>query len=70
LGSYGIDQMGLQLREKSAPWSGIEFISVRRGYFQIHAKDGTVSGLPVASIPNLDVLLLLLDHITDLRLEE
>jgi hypothetical protein len=69
-GPIRIDQRGIQLREKSAQWGGIEFISVRRGTFQIHAKDGTVSGLPVASIPNLDVLLLLLDHIIDLRLEE
>jgi hypothetical protein len=51
-------------------WDQVESVTVSRGYFEIHGKDGTRSGLDVAAIPNLDVLLLLLDHVTELQLEE
>jgi hypothetical protein len=69
-GEVRIDQDSILLRGAAVQWAAVEFVSVRRGYFQIHARDGTVRGLPVAAIPNLDVLLLLLDHISDVRLEE
>ena len=69
-GQITVEQNGIQVRERPVKWGEIEVVSVRRGYLQVHAKDGTVSGLPVGGIPNLDVLLLLLDHISDVRLEE
>jgi uncharacterized protein DUF6585 len=69
-GQLSIDQKEIQCRGRSVEWEGVESISVRRGYLEVQNKDGTRSGLTVSTIPNLDVLLLLLDHLTDLRLEE
>jgi hypothetical protein len=69
-GQVSVDQNGIQLKGRTVPWGGMDFVSVRRGYLQIHPRSGAAAGLPVAAIPNLDVLLLLLDHVTDVRLEE
>ena len=69
-GQVMLDQDGMQMRQRPFPWGEIEFISVRRGYLQVHLRDRTESSMPVASIPNLDVLLLLLGHVSDVRLEE
>jgi hypothetical protein len=69
-GFVRIRQAGIELRERTSPWTEVEYVSVRRGYFQIQPRNAAPFGLPVATIPNLDVLLLLLDHLTDLRLEE
>jgi hypothetical protein len=69
-GDVSVDQNGIQVRGKQTQWGQIEHVSVRRGYLQVHGKDGTVSGLPVGGIPNLDVLLLLLDNVSEVRLEE
>lgn len=69
-GRVTVDQNGIRVRERPTQWGQVEHVSVRRGYLQVHAKDGTVGGLPVGGIPNLDVLLLLLDNVCEVRLEE
>jgi hypothetical protein len=70
LGEVSLDQKGIRVKGLAMAWGQVEGVTVRRGFFEVRGKDGTHTGLPVAEIPNLDVLLLLLDHITDLRLEE
>jgi hypothetical protein len=69
-GEVAIDQNVIEVKRRAMPWAGVEAVSVRRGFLEVRGRDRTHRGLPVADIPNLDVLLLLLDHITDLRLEE
>lgn len=69
-GHLSLDQNEIRLKGRSVAWDQVESVTVRRGYFEIQGKDGKRSGLDVAAIPNLDVLLLLLDHVTELQLEE
>jgi len=69
-GQVSVDQNRIQIKGHSTIWDEVDFISVRRGYFQLHPKSSSAVGIPVAGIPNLDILLLLLDHIADVRLEE
>ena len=69
-GALSIDQQGIRIKEQALPWAEVDHISLQRGNLKAQPRTGEVVGVPAAGIPNLDVLLLLLDHVTEIRLEE
>jgi hypothetical protein len=65
-----ISKSGIQVGKKAYPWGEIEQVSVRRGILRVAKKDGSwFSGAsaPVSAIPNLRVLLSMIDQIVGIK---
>jgi hypothetical protein len=62
-GPVGIQQTAIKLGrgsrppQRSIPWSGVDRLSVKSGYLVVELKDGPRRRLPVSQIPNLEILL-------------
>jgi hypothetical protein len=69
-GELSLDQRGIQLKDWAVPWADVAQVTLRRGYLEVHGRGGAHRSLRVAHIPNLQVLLGLLENVTELKIEE
>lgn len=61
---------GIQVRNKAYPWQDISEVSIQRGVLSIKKKDGgwfSGASAPAGSIPNLEVMLSIIDQVVGLR---
>jgi hypothetical protein len=64
-GPLAVSQMGLTKGNQTVPWSEIHGVQVQKGYIKIK-KQGrwfNFANVPVSSVPNVFVLLSLVDRI-------
>jgi len=69
-GPVALSKGGIQARKKVYPWSEVRQVSIQRGILRVSKKDGgRFSGTQAAAsaIPNLRVLLSLIDQIVGIR---
>ena len=60
-------QAGITIGKKNYPWDEVKQVSIQRGFIQVAKKDGgwfSGANVSASSVPNLPVLLSLLDQIT------
>ncbi len=60
-------QAGITIGKKNYPWNEVKQVSIQRGFIQVAKKDGgwfSGANVSASSVPNLPVLLSLLDQIT------
>ena len=61
---------GIEIKNKSYPWDEVKEVRVEKGYLKVAQKDGgwfSGASTPVSVIPNLDVLLSMIDQIVGIR---
>lgn len=69
-GPLAVSKQSLTFNKKTTPWTDIKGISIKHGTLTIHKKEGGLfSGMhtSTASIPNLDVLLAIIQQVTGLK---
>jgi hypothetical protein len=69
-GPVAISKQSLTYNKKTFPWTDIKEISIRHGTLTVHKKEGGLfSGIrfAAASIPNLDVLLAIVQQVVGLK---
>ncbi len=69
-GPVSLTKTSLQVGRKEFPWSEIDQVSVRRGILAVSRKDGgwfSGSSTSVAAVPNLRVLLSVIDQIVGIK---
>ena len=71
-GSVAISKAGIQLGKKSYQWDEVLHVSVRQGVLKVAKHDGgwfSGANIAVSSIPNLPVLLSIIDQVIGIRTE-
>ena len=69
-GPVAVSKQSLTFNKKTYPWTDIKEISIRHGTLAVHKKEGGLfSGMRIsaASIPNLDVLLAIIQQVVGLK---
>jgi hypothetical protein len=69
-GPVAINKAGIVIGKKTYPWAEVKLASIQQGYLKITKKDGgwfSGASAPAASIPNLRVLLSIIDQVVGLQ---
>jgi hypothetical protein len=69
-GPVGLNKNGIAIGNKVYPWKETRQVSIAQGYLRISKKDGgwfSGASASAASIPNLEVLLLIIDQVVGLK---
>jgi len=69
-GPVAVNKMEIRLGRKIYPWTEIEGVSLQRGSLKIAPKGGSghsVASVEVASIPNVSVLLAVIDQMVEVK---
>ena len=61
-GPVAIQRNSLQLHKKQIPWSEVSRVSVSKGFLVVELVDQSSKRIPVEHIPNIEILLQLLDQ--------
>ena len=72
-GPVAISRAGLTISKKTYPWNEIEQVSVQQGIFKVSKKGGgwfSGASTPVASIPNLEAMLSIIDQVVGVKVGE
>lgn len=65
-----LSKVGLHFRKKTIPWNEVKEVSLKRGELKVSRKNGGfLSGttVPAPSIPNLRILLAIIDQVVGLK---
>jgi hypothetical protein len=69
-GPVTISKSGIQFKNKVFPWTDVKEVTIRRGILQVSKKDGgwfSGASAAVAGIPNLRVLLSIIDQVVGIK---
>jgi Family of unknown function (DUF6585) len=69
-GSVAIDKAGIQLGKKSYQWSEVKQVSIQQGVLKVEKQGGgwfSGANIMVSTIPNLPVLLSIIDQVIGIR---
>jgi len=72
-GPVAVSRAGLTVSKKTYPWNEIEQVSVQQGVFKVSKKGGgwfSGASTPVASIPNLEAMLSIIDQVVGVKVGE
>lgn len=66
-GPLVISKLGLQFGKKTIPWEEVKEVSLKRGNLKVSRKQSRGASVPVHAIPNLNVLLAILQQVVGLK---